>query len=57
MALTINSAVRRGASMSTATPLLWVSRDVLGMTGTKFGSHYHFAETNWANQPAVGVAR
>jgi len=43
MALTINSAVRCGASMSmsTATPLLWVSRDVLGMTGTKFGSHYH----------------
>ena len=24
-------------SMSTATPLLWVLRDVLGMTGTKFG--------------------
>ena len=23
--------------MSTATPLLWVLRDVLGMTGTKFG--------------------
>ena len=21
------------------TPLLWVLRDVLGMTGTKFGSH------------------
>jgi len=29
------------------TPLLWVLRDVLGMTGTKFGSHYHFAETNF----------
>jgi urease beta subunit len=25
-----------------------VLRDVLGMTGTKFGSHYHFAETNSA---------
>ena len=33
-------------------------RDVLGMTGTKFGSHYHFAETNSAlafdRQAALG---
>jgi urease subunit beta len=35
-----------------------VLRDVLGMTGTKFGSHYHFAETNSAlafdRQAALG---
>jgi urease subunit beta len=38
--------------------LLWVLRDVLGMTGTNFGSHYHFAETNSAlafdRQAALG---
>jgi urease beta subunit len=36
----------------------WVLRDMLGMTGTKFGSHYHFAETNSAlafdRQAALG---
>ena len=38
----------RSVDVDGDTPLLWVLRDVLGMTGTKFGSHYHFAETNSA---------
>ena len=34
--LTINGQVR-DVDVSPDTPLLWVLRDVLGLTGTKFG--------------------
>src|SRR3979490_2127466 len=35
-AITVNGTARR-VGVDDATPLLWVLRDVLGMTGTKFG--------------------
>src|ERR1043165_3453389 len=38
MALTLNiNGIRRNVDVDGDTPLLWVLRDVLGMTGTKFG--------------------
>ena len=38
MAYTIKvNGVDRTAELDSDTPLLWVLRDVLGMTGTKFG--------------------
>ena len=36
MQLTVNG-VKRDVSVSLDTPLLWVLRDVLGLTGTKYG--------------------
>jgi isoquinoline 1-oxidoreductase alpha subunit len=36
MQLTVNGA-KRDVNVSPDTPLLWVLRDVLGLTGTKFG--------------------
>ena len=36
MQLTVNG-VKRDVSVSPDTPLLWVLRDVLGLTGTKYG--------------------
>ena len=36
MQLTVNG-VKRDVNVSPDTPLLWVLRDVLGLTGTKFG--------------------
>jgi urease beta subunit len=45
----------RSVDVDGDTPLLWVLR---GVTGAKFGSHYHFAETNSAlafdRQAALG---
>src|SRR5216117_514857 len=36
MQLTVNG-VKRDVNVSPDTPLLWVLRDILGLTGTKFG--------------------
>lgn len=37
IALTVNGVVHQVNVSDTNTPLLWVLRDILGMTGTKYG--------------------
>ena len=37
MNLRINQEIREAENIDPATPLLWVLRDVLGLTGTKYG--------------------
>jgi len=44
MELTINGRMRQ-VDLPANMPVLWVLRDVLGMTGTKFGCGWRLCET------------